>query len=257
MNFLLHLFLQKSGISVYFLLLFFLFSCSEKYIHKPTGIEIHFRVDRNMFPLSWCNDEIHPHAQSLSKGLRTETMDILKDAFNKYPVSVLSQNLKKIYILNELSFYGINYGGTNTHNVVYLVHHYYTREFVEKTFHHEFGAVLMYNYNFDSTAFKALLPDSVIYGHGGLEALQSGKSSLNIDYYFVERGFINEYGSSCVEEDYCTICEQLFKPDEDFWNIYDKHQVIHKKIKFIIDFYNSIDTSYNENYFRSFDRKVL
>src|SRR3972149_5479566 len=117
MGLLLHFFSQKSRISVYFLILFFLFSCSEKYIHKPTDVEIHFRVDRNMFPLSWCNDEIHPHAESLSKGLRIETMDILKEAFDKYPVNVLKQNLRKIYILNELSFYGINYGGTNTYNV--------------------------------------------------------------------------------------------------------------------------------------------
>ncbi len=243
--------------SVYLLLIFFLFSCNEKYIHKPTGVAVHFRVDRNMFPFSWRTGEIHPYAKSLPKGLRYEALDIINDAFRKYPVPVLQQNLKKIYVLNELSFYGINYGGTNTHNVVYLVHHFYTKDFVESTFHHEFGAVLMYNYNFDSTAFKALLPDSVSYGNGGLDALQSGKSSLYLDYELVEKGFLNEYGSSCIEEDYCTICEQLFKPDVDFWNIYDKYPVIHKKIKFIIDFYHSIDTTFNEKYFRSFNRKVL
>ena len=247
--------IRRNRFFLIFLILFV--ACGEKYIHKSTKVEVHFSVDRNMFPYSWRNHEIDPHARSLPLSLRHEAMDIIQEAFDKYPVHVIRENLKKIYVLNELKFYGVNYGGTNTVKTVYLVHHFYTKEYIERTFHHEFGAVLMYSNNFDTTAFKAFLPDTVYYGNGGLDAIISGKSSLYIDYELLEIGFLNEYGSSCVEEDFCTSVEQLFKPDEDFWEIYEKYPIIHNKIKFIIDFYHSIDTTFNERYFREFDKEKI
>ena len=240
--------------SIYFLFFLFFISCGEKYIHKPTRVEVHFKVEQNMFPGHWRTEEIKPYAKSLSRSLRFEAMDIIQEAFDKYPLPVIQKSLKKIYVLDDLRFYGLNYGGTSSNETVYLVHQYYTKEYVERTFHHEFGAILMHKYSFDSIAFKLLLPEGVFYGSGGLEALREGKSSLHINYELIEKGFLNEYGSSCVEEDFCTIVEQLFLPEESFWEIYDTYPVIHNKIKYIIDFYSTIDTLFKEEYFRSFDK---
>ena len=239
----------RSSIFIFLLLLFV--SCGDKHVHEATGIEVHFRVDMRMFPLYWLNDEVKPHAESLPIIYRYKAMGIIRNALDKYPKTILRENLRKVYVLKELNFYGVNYGGTNSLNDVYVVYYDYIQPYVERTFHHEFGAILMYQNNFDSTAYKLLLPDSISYGVGGLEALKSGKSSTYFNYDLIEKGFLSEYGSSCVEEDFCSVCEQLFKPEADFWDIYDTYPVMHKRIKYIIDFYHSIDTTFSEKYFRN------
>jgi len=243
--------------SIYILFLFLIVSCENFYNHQKTGIEVCFKVNHNMFPASWLNSEIHPHAKSLPVIIRPEAKKIILNAFHKYPKSILYKNLEKVYLLKELKFYGVEYGGTNTHNVVYIVHNYYSLEFVERTFHHEFGAVLMYNYDFDTTAFKKMITNNVNYGSGGIAALINGESSTTFDYDLIENGFLSKYGSSCVEEDFSSICEQLFKPESDFWHVYDDYPVMQKKIKYIIDFYHSIDTTFNEKYFRSFNDNLV
>ena len=117
--------------SIYILFLFLIVSCENFYNHQKTGIEVCFKVNHNMFPASWLNSEIHPHAKSLPVIIRPEAKKIILNAFHKYPKSILYKNLEKVYLLKELKFYGVEYGGTNTHNVVYIVHNYYSLEFVE------------------------------------------------------------------------------------------------------------------------------
>jgi hypothetical protein len=240
--------------SIFFFIFLLFASCGDKHIHQATGVEVHFRIDMKMFPLYWLNDEIKPHAESLPIMYRYSATNIIKTAFGKYPITLLHKNLRKVYVLRELNFYGVNYGGTNNLHDVYVVYYDYILPYVERTFHHEFGAVLMYHNEFDTTAFKLLLPDSVSYGVGGLEALKSGKSSTTFNYDLIEKGFLSEYGSSCLEEDFCSVCEQLFLPETDFWYIYDTYPLMHKRIKYVIDFYHSLDTTFSEKYFRSFDK---
>lgn len=247
--------LRKSNIVLLFL--FFLVSCGDNYLQKQTGIKVCFKTDKLMFPLSWLNNEIKPHAKSLPLNLRPEAKRMIIKAFEKYPKEILYKNLEKVYILEELNFYGVDYGGTNTNDIVYVVYYDYITDFIEKTFHHEFGAVLMYNYNFDTTAYKLMIADNVEYGNGGIVALLNDESSTDFDYELIESGFLSEYGSSCVEEDFCSVCEQLFKPEAEFWYVYDTYPVMQKKIKYIIDFYHSIDTSFNERYFRSFNDSLV
>lgn len=235
------------------ILLAFLTGCTDRYIHQPTGIELNFRAYHNMFPPCWQAAEVKPYAKPLPAQLKHEAMGVIRSSFSKYPEKVLKDNLKRIYVVKELKFYGITYGGTNYGKVVYLAHDYYSLDFIERTFHHEFGAVLLYNNDFDTSAFKLLLPDSASYGAGGFEALSEGKCSMYFDYELIKKGFLCEYGSSCLEEDFCTIVEQLFLPSQDFWDVYDHYPVMRKKIDFIIEFYHSLDTCFTVDYFRAFD----
>lgn len=242
-------------ISLLYIVIILFVSCKNNYVHKDTGVRISFEVNRFIFPPEWRTPELHPHAKELPPQFRKNVLNVINDAFGKYPKYLISNNIDKVYVLSELSFYDVSYGGTCSNTSVYLVDNYYSSEFIEQTFHHEFVTILKYRYNFDTVAFKLLKPDSVNYGCGGINALLSGNASISFDYDLIEKGFLSEYASSCIDEDLSSIAEQLFMPEMEFWYIYDNYPVMKNKIKFVIDFYNSIDATFTEKYFRSIATK--
>lgn len=232
--------------------LMFFASCGNEYIHNPTGIPVSFVTNDSMFPAEWLNEETSPYALSLGKVYRPDALSNLQSALRKYPAEVLKKNVRKIYVLGNLSFFGMEYGGTSSSDVVYIVHYDYDKYYSETTFHHEFASILLRNYStdFDTNAWNALNPKEFTYSGDGISALADGNSSTYIDYELVEQGFINEYSMSCAEEDICSIVEQLFSPDYDFWQIYEDFPLMRAKVDFIIRFYSEINDTFNEDYFR-------
>ena len=108
-----------------------------------------FTADGNIFPSSWYGSGIDAKAESLSAGEIERSKRIIITALDKYPTQLLKNNLKSVYVLKSMSFYGVNYGGTNLPpDIVYAANDGVgmggTDIVVEQTFHHEFSSVLKY-----------------------------------------------------------------------------------------------------------------
>src|ERR1700741_38275 len=174
------------------LLLFFLFVVpwsvfSQSVTDPRTGIAIVFTEEENMFPASWYGDEISGKGLSLDTAEYARSEKMILKALSKYPVKVITNNLKKIYVLHSIQFYAQTFGGTNSNDVVYVgnkgVQMGYTDEYLEQTFHHEFSSVLLRKHPsyFDEEKWKAANSKDFSYGAGGVEALKSGESGQEFD----------------------------------------------------------------------------
>ena len=235
---------------------YFLRSDTSTYSTSYRDIKIFTYPEHNMFPDAWWESPVSGKVSPLLERDKERAVRILKIALDKYSKNVLDENLRKVYLLGDLNFYGVAYGGTYYDKSVFMVIKSdlegYTDAYVEKTFHHEFSSILFYKYksDFDEEHWVGANALEFKYGNGGLEAIKSGNTSLKFDEQCNKLGLLNEYSKASVEEDFNEMEGNLFLSSKEFWEVVDKYDRIKKKIKLMIEFYNKIDPMFTEEYFR-------
>jgi len=222
------------------------------------SIRVAFSYSPAIFPLEWQQSPISGEASIIENGERMRCKLLTIKALDKYPADVLKLNLKSVYWLKKMSFYGVEYGGTNSNSAVYLTNDGanlgYTDNYLEQTFHHEFSSILFRNYPslFDSIAWKSVNEKSFIYNdpEDGVGAIRNNASSQDLDTAICRRGLLTQYSMSSIENDVNTFAQNLFAASEGFWDLMTKYPRIRMKVYILIRFYNKINPLFTEQYFR-------
>lgn len=232
------------------------------FIDTRTKVKIIFVAEAKMFPDSWNTGEIKAKVEKLDKNEIERSKKIIQNALNKYPTKVITNNLTKIYILNRITFYeNVDYGGTYHEKTVFIansgVANGYTDEFVEQTFHHEFSSILFFNYPkfISQTAWKQPNAPDIKYGKGGLNALQTDASSTDFDEKLNKKGFLTQYSTAALEEDFNIFAQHIFKASPQFWEIVEKNIRLKKKLNILVKFYQSINPKFTLDYFKKISKE--
>ena len=221
---------------------------------ERTGIQIFFKIDKEAFPKSWETEEISAKGTSLDKIEIDRSLKVIIKALSKYPIELVKENIAKIYILKSIEFYGQEFGATNSNDVIYIANNGellgYSDFYIEKSFHHEFSSILLRNYPklFNEEKWKRI--NKISYGNGGVQALKDSKDSQSFDSLLALNGFLFEYATSDLENDFNSFAENLFNPSDEFYLLVDKYVGIHQKYKLIIEFYSKLHKSLTEDFFR-------
>lgn len=219
-------------------------------------VPIFTEFEASTFPASWLGGDIRGAGVSLAEQEKERSIRTVRRAFSKYPPNFLERDLKRVFVLRRISFYGLDYGGTNSLDTVYLANdgaaNGYTDEFLEGAFHHEFSSILLRNHmdKFDLEAWRASNPPGFKYGAGGTEALRTGKASTKPSEEAMASGFVSEYSQASYEEDLNMVAESLFMGSADFWAAVERHPALAKKVRLAIGFYGELDASFTEEWFR-------
>jgi hypothetical protein len=227
----------------------------DKSNNSTNDIEIIFTTEEGMFPESWTQPDINGKAISLDTSEYERSMRIVNLALSKYPKGFISKHIKKIYVLGDLEFYGVGYGGTNSNDAVYICNKGeimgYSDIYLEQTFHHEFSSILFREYSnqFSESKWKSI-NSGFEYGDGGVNAIMAGEASTVHSEKYAKMGVLSQYATSHIEEDFNSFAEQIFCASEGFWDLIAKHRKLNQKLKIIINFYNSLDSMFTEEYFR-------
>ncbi len=243
---------------VVFPLLFILISCQSQETsstEKDMEIPVIFKTQDGMFPESWVLSPINARAESLKSHEKERSLKIIEDALSKYPGEFVAKYLTKIYVLGHLEFYGVEYGGTNSNDVVYLcnkgISMGYSDLYLEQSFHHEFSSVLLRKHPsfFDKNSWIDQ-NSGFSYGQGGVNAIIEGKASVELSDTYAAMGVLSQYSTSDIEEDFNAFAEQLFSPSDEFWELVDRWPALQEKVKIIVGFYNQLDSSFTLDYFK-------
>jgi hypothetical protein len=222
-----------------------------------TGIEINFQVSRDVFPAEWLEGDPQFVYGPVPTGERERTVRLVREAMDAYPKHLIKNNLDIVYGFGELGFGGYDYGGTYTYGTLYIVNagrkKGFTDHWVRGTFHHELSSVLYYN--------NPGLLDEKEWNKANGEAFEyqfeSGEEYSDYDddqTYKVEHhelGFLSAYGKTSLEEDFNTFAEALFSGEYRFWRIVDEHPRVARKARLVIAFYNELEPSFTEEFFRA------
>jgi len=223
------------------------------------NVNIKFSPNTKMFPSSWYSSPIDAEVEELKETEIKRSEKIIIEALELYPEWLLNKYLENVYVLNRISFYGVNYGGTysSSKKTVWVVNKGISRgyddQFISRLFHAEFSSILLdaYKTDFDEAAFEKSHNPKYSYGQGGVEAIKNNESSEDYNEELNKAGFLNMYGKSDSENDFNSFSKRIFAPDAEFWSIVNKHPYLSKKLHIVIDFYYSIDPMFTIDYFRS------
>jgi len=221
--------------------------------------EIIFTAEKDIFPDEWYDPEIYAKAESLSEGEIERSKNIIMATLDKYPIGVLKDNLKSVYVLKSMNFFGVDYGGTYFETRVYVVNDGvdmgYSDVNIEKTFHQEFSSILLRNYEyiFDDPGWRQINPAGFEYFDevtGGAGAIKEGKASQEFNPESHERGFLYQYAESTLENDFNSFAENIFMGDEDFFKTVEQYEKLEMKLNMIIGFYKALNPQFTIEYFK-------
>ena len=205
--------------------------------------EIIFTADGDIFPSEWYGTDIDAKAENLSEDEIERSKRIIISALDKYPIQFLKYNLKSVYVLKSMSFFGVNYGGTNSVDCVYVANDGedmgYTDIIIEQEFHHEFSSILFfkYGYIFNESGWRQVNPAGFEYFDevtGGAGAIKEGRASQEFDPKAHEAGFLYEYAQSTVENDFNSFAENIFMGNENFFETVERYEKLKMKLGLIV-----------------------
>ena len=228
-------------------------------IHEPSGVKIVFPVHEQIYPESWYSDNINGKYVPLRVDEYERSERIVIACLDMYPYLMLKKNLEIVYVVYSLEFFGVGYGGTNSNHNVYLTNkgleNYYDSAYISRVFHAEFSSILLRNFKglFKEEAWLACNAKDFSYGKGGVNALKTNSSSEYFNSELNEMGFINQYATSDMENDFNSFAKNMFVPRQSFLDLLKKYPRLKKKSELLIDFYHSINSTFTKEYFENIE----
>lgn len=214
-------------------------------IENEYNIKIHHNYDaKTFFPSRWLRSPISARGKHLSAQEVARTLPIIEEFLSVYPKRVLQGNLKSIYLLGELTFYGKSFGASNGNSGLYIksreADNGFTEAFLVSRMHSEFSSILMRNYSFPTQEWKNINRANFQYVGDGVQTLdqpnQYGRTTE-----LLSGGFIVKYAQSSIENDFNMISDWLFTRHDRLKKLADKFPRIDAKMRLAIKFYRSID----------------
>src|ERR1043165_9288611 len=77
-------------------------------------VKVVFNYSIENFPEDWRNDRIDAQGQQIAIEEIARSKQVAVKALNKYNISLLADNLKGLYFLKSMKFFGVGFGGTNS-----------------------------------------------------------------------------------------------------------------------------------------------
>lgn len=232
---------------------------------KDSEIQIITTLECDMFPINWII-ESQIDGSPLSEERINKDVELTKMALNKYPKLLISNNLARVYILNNLYTNKILRGGMNSNDIIAIIDEGiekdYSKTFIENSIHHEIAHILVekyeQSYNKDTTKlyleeWDKINPPDFIYEADKYRNLDDVFKETTMDFSpeLNKIGFLTKYSTYDMKEDFIITSSWLFMGSKDFWNIIDNNNKLYLKVKLAIEFYKRLDPSLNETYFRS------
>ncbi len=214
------------------------------------GVAFGFAPTVDAFPPAWSRPDVNAQAEPLDGAEVVRSRVLVQRAMAAYPGPVIAENLRRVFVFRTLTFYGLAYGGTNSNDTVYLTNQGpergYTERYIIGSFHHEFSSILFRNYarHLDRRAWKAANRPGFAYGDGGAAALKAGRASTAYEPRFMADGFMCEYATASLEEDFNTLAEAVFMSGPELRARLDDYPRLRRKAILLGRFYVAVDPGF-------------
>lgn len=222
---------------------------------KISGVSINYGEIATKIPVQWRKEPIKGQVNPISVSEISPIIKKIEIGLKKYPEHILKENLAGIQLVRNLIFFEKYYPGTYTHNRIWLakqnLNQSWTPQFLESVLHREISSILLNNYPryFNQYEWECLLPVGMEWQTP--EHFNPDSLNLNIDSEWLDKGFLNAWASSSLENDFNAISARLFSGEKEFWTLVNKYPILHKKVLLSLQFYHSLDQKFTESYFRS------
>ncbi|MCD4812855.1 hypothetical protein K8S19_04095 [bacterium] len=222
-------------------------------IEQHYGIEVKHDIGTEAIPELWRTAPANGTAEPVSRLGLTRHLRILSHELQKYPANVIRHNLSTIFLLNSLSFFDVEYGGTTLGDAIYLTagvrNEGYDDAYLASLFHHEMSSILFQAYQFPIEAWSANNSSEFHYAETDAQILRSIKfdTQLKGNENLYREGFLAAYGRSTLENDFNLYAEMAFTRPKHLQKLVVKYPKIHNKFELMKAFYLGISKKFFKN----------
>ncbi|MDX2148320.1 MAG: hypothetical protein SFZ23_12435 [Planctomycetota bacterium] len=226
----------------------------------PRAAEISIETSPSdaVFPAVWRKAPILATGRELPPEALERGRAAVKRALAKYPPEIVRENLRNVWLLRDLQYYGIFAAGTNSATQVYInigeEAAGYTPAFIEGVFHAEFSSILLRNkpHALDREAWREANPPGFEYTGSGVGAIRAGQAGQTPRDELMADGFFGEYTRSNLENDFNRYSLMLFRGEVLLWEAAARYPRIQRKLELTLAFYESLSPELTRKRFRSF-----
>lgn len=189
---------------------------------------------------------------------RIASTHIIK-AMDRYPVKLLRKYISQVVIYEALCKNEACLGGTYIKEDLFITFRD-GEDYLENVFHHEFGDMLVKanTKDFPKKEWMKLLPLEFKYWDKseGIEYLKVYKTSVPcFEQEYLSDGFLSKFSKSGIDSDFNRYAEAIFLSKKEFWEAYEKHDLVKKKTDLVIAFYTKLDPIFTIDYFKKLGKK--
>lgn len=244
-----------------------------------TPFTIDFPANKDFLPQSWIEEPISAEIEPLDEALKQEAKEIIDAALKKYPETMKEEFLAGVSLVGALRFYDVGYGGTymaNGKRIILVYRKNFNKTGFEQRFHHEFSSILLKKNKelFETARWEAANAPGFEYRAKGVIEEQTGDRSeatrvlaeeqkktggsgsglLDLNTDLMDQGFLTLYNRVSIEQDLNETAAHLFT-NPSLWTYSAAYPRIDHKVDVLIDFYRSLNPTFDRLYFRTLNQK--
>jgi hypothetical protein len=212
-------------------------------IRAAFGVQVHFSYDAESFFVGgWRKPPCSAKGSQISLDqalLLTPTIELF---LSSYPRNIIEHNLRHIYLLGEMSFYGLEYGGTYLADSIYVASNEakgYSKTDLNGTLHHEFSSILCRNYGFPWTEWAAANEHDWRYAGSGVD-LVARFDALQQTEALLKMGLLTVYSQASMEEDVNMYAEYYLGKRAELLSAASKFKRVRQKLIILNRFYKNL-----------------
>lgn len=223
---------------------------------KCYGIDVLGGVAVEDYPPRWSDNALladQTHIKPLTqKYVLSRFFRVANSFLNKYPENVIKENIKYIYLLDEITVQGNSYAGTYSAEKasLYVLNQRGAKpSTLEGILHHEFSSILLHKYNFDTNEWLLTHREGFYYE---IEKdptfawmLINGHVDSVDDDNLLEQGLLRQYAHTGIENDFNIYADVIFSDPSRMKHLIQNYPVIARKYRVFKQFYLSIDPGFS------------
>ena len=220
-------------------------------IEGQYGIKIKYDIADNAIPELWRKPPANGTAEAITQRNLCRYMSILSRELKKHPAPIIRHNLSTIFLLHQLSFYGVPYGGSSIGRDLFLTggdrNKGYDDIYFSRLLHHEMSSIFFRAYHFPEETWAAINPPETFYAKSDQQILKTivNDNYLTTSEKFYKEGFLAEYGYSTLENDFNLYAEMAFTQPEKLKKLAEKYPRVRQKADLMKNFYLGISKDFS------------
>jgi hypothetical protein len=211
---------------------------------KQFGVRVHVIYDPDSyFPTKWKRAPFLARGSQIQPDESRRLAHLIDSFLSMYPSQVVANNLHDIYLLKTLSFYGLDYGGTNSQDAIYIASQGRDAKAPDDglaaMMHAEFSSILYRNYGFPVEEWNKVNDKNWRYIGVGKDLL--GRRGLyDQTEALLRRGFVSFYSQASLEEDVNMCIFFVSKAPRSLALATARHKRVRQKLEILARFYERI-----------------
>jgi hypothetical protein len=220
-------------------------------IKRTFSVRVHWRYDPDtFFSAAWRSKPVSAGGSQTEPDEAEWMVYIIERFLSKYSKDFIHKNLRSIYLVKEMRFYGHRYAGTYSPDSIYIACTGLTdgssRSYLEATLHCEFSSILLRNHGFPAAEWSEVNERGWKYSGYGKDYDILGRADLHErTAELLAKGFLKKYAQASPEEDFNSYVRLFIENPRLLYSLASRHGRIAQKLRVCREFYRRIDSGFS------------